>query len=310
MASRILVVVLLLAACSRPPAAQPGGPTTAAAPSTTTSTTIAPSTTTTPPTTAPPTTSTTIGVSRPGSHLVATVEVWQGLEADVHAPPGAGSHPVAVLLHGGGWFGGDRRHMAELADYLAERGVVAVNAGYRTLSLGGGFPATFDDVACALRAAAAVTGDYTDTPSPVAIVGYSAGAHLGATVAMAGDVFGGDCPWPGPVEVDRFVGLAGPYDVSRLGFLLAPFFGGDLEEVPEAWTAGNPLTYINPEVEVLLIHGEDDPTVPVEFTTQLAEALQADGGEAVVLLLPGVDHGDIRRADVVGEAVAEFLTAG
>ena len=55
-----------------------------------------------------------------------------------------------------------------------------------------------------------------------------------------------------PTIPDRLVGLAGPYDVARVGPLMYPFFGVPPNEDPELWQAGNPLNLVanNPDLSV------------------------------------------------------------
>ncbi|HSK05996.1 MAG TPA: alpha/beta hydrolase, partial [Acidimicrobiia bacterium] len=158
-----------------------------------------------------------------------------GLE--ILVPEGEGPFPATVLVHGGGWVGGSPVLMRDLARFLTGEGYLTVNAPY-TLSNGiAGYPIAVDDVACAVRYAAA----HPDGDGTVALVGHSAGAHLAALVALDGGRYGESCPLPDPVSPGRFVGLAGPYDVARLGPFLLPFFGAGPDEDPGIWAEGNPL---------------------------------------------------------------------
>ena len=73
--------------------------------------------------------------------------------AELTLPDGSGPHPVVVLIHGGCWRARYDRHlMDELAADLAARGWAAWNVEYRRVGprAGGGWPATFDDVAAAI----------------------------------------------------------------------------------------------------------------------------------------------------------------
>ena len=103
-----------------------------------------------------PTTKTTTTASEPEDlegrvQREEAIEFASGLMLDIHAPRSGGSHPVAVLVHGGGWVTGHRYTMSRLADALAARGVVVYNVDYRLIGQGGGYPATFEDLACAVR---------------------------------------------------------------------------------------------------------------------------------------------------------------
>ena len=290
---RAVGAILLSAACastSVPPATETSqaveaGTTTASGITTATETTTSP----------PMTTLTTTVASEPPPDI--------GLE--IYVPDGEGPFPAAVLVHGGGWVGGSPRLMRDLARFLAGEGILAVNAPY-TLSNGiAGFPVAVDDIACAARYAAAhPQGDGT-----VAVIGHSAGAHLAALVALDTGVYGEGCPLDEARVPDRLVGLAGPYDVARLGRLMLAFFGVDPEEDPATWAAGNPLlqTGNNADLSSLLLHGENDGLVDFRFATDFAEALGEAGTEVLVEVVEGARHNDMHDPDIVGDLIVTWL---
>ena len=268
---RGVLVVLLLVGCSQP-----------AAPSTTTRAA---------PTAARPATTTTAAAP-----AVA-----------IFAPETKDAYPVVVMFHGGGWFGGSPISTAPLAEYLADNGVVVFNSTYRTST--GGYPESFDDIACAIRDARAQAGEYTTRPDEITVVGHSAGAHLSSVVALAGGVFGGDCA--NEASVDRFVGLSGVYDPTLYTQLLATFFHTRFENDPAPWEAGSPYSYLedNPEVSVLLLHGEEDQLVPVSSSELFADALTASGHDVSLELLAGGDHQSTRQPDPAGPLILDFLSS-
>jgi acetyl esterase/lipase len=227
------------------------------------------------------------------------------IDAEVMIPDGSGPFPAVVLVHGGGWVAGSPSMMRPLAEFLTDEGYLTVNAPY-TLSLEQpGFPAAIDDVACAVRYAAA----HPDSDGTVVVLGYSAGAHISAVVALNGDDYASDCPIPGTGVPDRLVGLAGPYDVSRLGLVMYPFFGGSPAADPDAWRAGNPLNLVdqNPDMESLLLYGGDDGFIDSSFAFDFAEALEGASSEALVEEVEGADHMDMFAPSMVGDLVATWL---
>ncbi|MGH8913035.1 MAG: alpha/beta hydrolase [Acidimicrobiia bacterium] len=277
-----LAAALVAASCAPIPSATPVSPTASVAPPTTTTTT------------ASTTTSTSSGT-------VALPDI--GVE--VRVPEGEGPFPAVVLVHGGAWVAGAPSVMTDLARFLSDNGYLTVNTPY-TLSVEiAGYPIAVDDVACAVRYAAAhPRGDGT-----VAILGHSAGAHLAALVALDDGVYGNGCPLVNRVVPDRLVGLAGPYDVARLGPLLLPFFGVGPTEDPETWTAGNPMSQTgnNPGLSSLLMHGEDDAFVDLSFATRFADALEDDGSEALVEVVEGARHNDMYHPAFVGDLILTWL---
>jgi acetyl esterase/lipase len=236
------------------------------------------------------------------------------LVLDVLRPAGDDLLPVVVLVHGGGWVGGERSDVADLAALLANQGAIVYNISYRTIALGGSYPGTFEDISCGVRFARNTALSNGGDPGRVALVGYSAGAHLGAVVALAGDEFKGDCLTDGGSSLpDAFVGIAGPYDSDQFSPLLIPFFGGAPAEVPEAWAAGNPYTYVDrrPDLRMHLLQGTADRTVPQQSTLDFHEAVTGAGHEVQLTVVEGADHRGMvdpsASGAIVAEAVLEIL---
>jgi acetyl esterase/lipase len=244
-------------------------------------------------------------------NLINSDEVG-GLPIDVYGPATIGDYPVVVTVHGGGWFGGTAVSMAPLADYLAAAGMVVFNSTYRTAD--GGYPDSFDDVACDIRFALSEASSYTTSTGPITVVAHSAGAHLAAVVSLAGDRFGADCPIDDGVggdgvRVDRFVGLSGPYDPAIYAVLLANYFGTNFDEDPTPWEAGSPYSYLgeNRDLRMLLIHGDDDDLVPMQSSELFHAAVDAAGYDATFEELPGASHMDARSPNLVGNRIVEFI---
>ncbi|MEX0946063.1 MAG: alpha/beta hydrolase [Acidimicrobiia bacterium] len=259
-------------------------------------------------TTSVPTTTTTT-VAPTSAYLLESATIDGVIPIDIYGPDEVGPWPVVVQFHGGGWFGGDRTSMAPLAEALAESGVVVFNATYRTSN--GGYPESFEDVACAIRYAASRASDFTESSAGTTIVAHSAGAQLASVIALAGDHFEGDCPLQGSALPTRFVGLAGPYDVTQLTQVLPSFFGTRYEVDPAPWEDGSAFFHLgqNPELRVLLIHGTADDFVPVEFSKDFGRALQDEGYSVRVEILDGVNHFDVHQPDVVASLIANLIGA-
>lgn len=264
-----------------------------------------PSPTTT--TEAPPATSTTEAPTPPENRI--GIDFVAGLPVEVYGPRQPGDFPVVVMLHGGGWFGGSPASMEPLASSLASEGIVVFNATYRTSA--GGYPESFDDVACDIRFALSKAGEYTTSIRPLTVVAHSAGAHIGSVVSLAGDVFGRECDLGPGVAVDRFVGLAGPYDPTLYSAVLTGYFGTRLEEDSGPWEAGSPYSYLddNPSLKILLIHGTEDDLVPIRSSELLAEAALDAGLDVVLEELPGASHMDARNPNLVTDLIVDFVRA-
>ena len=84
---------------------------------------------------------------------ISTVEFMPQLFADIHAPVQPGNYPVVTLTYGGGYSALSRTQLSPLAEYLASRGVVAINADYQPLSKGRHLLDLLHEVVCIASAA-------------------------------------------------------------------------------------------------------------------------------------------------------------
>lgn len=220
--------------------------------------------------------------------------------------PLADGAPLIVLVPGGGWTSADPAGLTDLATWLTQRGAAVVTVSYRTASDGIYFPASAHDIACGLADAVARTQSEGLDIGELVVVGHSAGAQLAAVVALTPGSFAA-CVDPA-VVADRFVGLAGPYDVTQLAGMTVDIFGPDGQD-PSGWDMANPVALAaeRPELPVLLIHGTADTTVPMSFTEQLADALDAGGHPVVTQYPEGVDHHSVYSAEVAGPLISDWL---
>ncbi|GAA1129265.1 alpha/beta hydrolase [Nocardioides aquiterrae] len=244
----------------------------------------------------------------PASDPSLTIRYAAGLTEDVYLPRGRGRVPLVVMVPGGSWTTSDPAGLAPLAADLAARGVAAAPIRIRAAEDGVVYPVPVEDVLCAVAVAVQRLQARGYRPDPVAVLGHSSGAHLAALAVLTYDDFSFPCRAPA-VEPDALVGLSGPYDISRMPDVAAALFDVGPDGAPDAWQNANPVVRADrrPDVPVLLMHGEDDPTVPVDFTIQFANALEHAGHPVTVDVVPDVDHLGMFRADVAGEPVADWL---
>lgn len=223
--------------------------------------------------------------------------------ADLHLPEGAGPHPVAVTIHGGYWrarYG--RRLMRAVAADLARRGHAIWNIEYRRLGRGqgGGWPATFDDVAAAVDHLADLHDPRLDLGTVVA-VGHSAGGQLALWAAARRRP---------RVRIRRVVAQAAVCDLARAGEPAHALLGGTPESVPERFSATDPMQLLPLHQPVLLVHGRGDDTVSVGQSRRYAEAARAAGGHVDLVETPSGGHRDhIDPRSEAWRAAAHWLTA-
>ena len=254
--------------------------------------------------------------SRSGSprlqHFAGTADYLPGVAADLYLPPGhASTTPVVVLVPGGGWQTADRRGLRPLADALAGQGMVVVNATYRAADSRARFPQPVADIVCAIDYAADRARRAGYRSGPLVVVGHSSGAHLASLAALGGSHFRGACPFP-QVQPDGFVGLAGPYDITKISDLAYPLFDASPAEAPAAWREGNPLTWVTARtgahpLRALLAAGDADAVVPPTLTTSFAAALTRAGHPVRVVIVPGATHSTIYTPRVIGGTIASWI---
>ncbi len=231
--------------------------------------------------------------------------------ADLHLPVGSGPYPVMVLIHGGSWtarYG--RIVMRGLVADLVRQGWAAWNIEYRRLGNGGGWPATFADVAAAIDHLPKL-----DAPldlSRVSVLGHSAGGHLALWVAGREHLPAGA---PGHLDgeprvtLERVIAQAGVCDLAgayRLwnGGAVRALMGGSPEALPERYAADDPMCLLPLSMPALLVHGTLDETVSVELSRNYERAARAAGGDVELVEIPGAAGRHRAHINPRGEAWA------
>lgn len=180
------------------------------------------------------------------------------------------------MIHGGYW---QARYgkvlMKAVSIDLARRGVAAWNIEYRRLGRGGGWPATFDDVAAAIDHLAELR-DPRLRLDAVTAVGHSAGGQLALWAAAREEP---------RVRIQRVCAQAAVCNLAAAGETARELMGGGPDEVPERYARADPMRLIPLGVPVLLVHGAEDATVPVKRSRAYAKAARA-AGEPVELIEP------------------------
>jgi acetyl esterase/lipase len=160
------------------------------------------------------------------------VEIRRGIEyarhdgipllGDLYAPDGSGKFPVLVAAHGGGWQLGTRDSYRYWGPWLAARGYALFTVDYRlSKPREPSFPAAVHDIRAAVQFVKGESGSLKVDPERAALVGDSAGAHLAALVALAGDsvLFGRTGPGGAhaalSTKVKAVIGVYGAYDLAQ-----------------------------------------------------------------------------------------------
>jgi acetyl esterase/lipase len=219
------------------------------------------------------------------------------LTGDLYLPAGAGPFPLIVNVHGGYWRRGSRDTFQYWGPYLAERGIAGFTIGYRLTKPGKStFPGVVNDVRAAVQFMRGNASTYRLNLDRFALWGNSAGAHLAAMVALAGDgpLFKGAYP-DDPhaalsTKVKVLIGTYGIYDLyaqwkqSQIqnpgDNLVESMLGVSPSENRRLYFDASPISYAtrdNNKTAVFLIWGTEDDVVDyraqsLEFMTALKQA--------------------------------------
>ena len=211
---------------------------------------------------------------------------------ELYRPSDVTHQGTVVIVHGGFWRSQYGLNLGRpLARDLVGRGYVVWNLEYRRVGNGGGWPATFDDIAEGIDHLATLDVD----TSKVVVVGHSAGGQLAVWAAGRSTLPAG-APGASPVvRVTGAVSQAGVLDLAVAqdtgvgdgaeGDLL----GGSPAEVPDRYRLADPIQRLPLAVPVLCVHARGDENVPFAQSTAYVAAATAAGDAAVLRQVPG-DH--------------------
>lgn len=212
---------------------------------------------------------------------------------DIALPAGSGPFPIVILVHGGGWTGGNKvGDITPLIAPLNAAGLVCLSINYR-LAPQHRWPACRDDLLAAVRWAKAHAAEFKGDANRLALIGYSAGGHLACFAATVVD---------DSARVQAVVGLAPLTDfvqeLPKRGNILGRAQRGLLNR-PEQITpeslgmlrALSPVNHVRPGLPpFLLVHGDADQSVPYEQSITFQARLREQGVACELLTLPGAPH--------------------
>jgi len=232
------------------------------------------------------------------------------LTLDLYLPEKfSGPLPVIVWIHGGGWSRGRKERCPAVA--LADDGYAIASIDYR-LTTTAPFPAQIEDCKAAVRWLRANASQYNLDPDRIGVWGHSAGGHLAALLGTSGGVRelegAGDnlsyssrvqavCDVSGPSDLVRLYQEASQSPTSKSGKAMsavAALVGGSAEQNQTKAMAASPIRYVSKDdPPFLIIHGGNDPTVPVTQAESFAAALKAAGVETTLEIEPARGHGAV-----------------
>ncbi|MGE0453417.1 MAG: pectinesterase family protein [Vicinamibacteria bacterium] len=216
----------------------------------------------------------------------------ESLKLDLCRPAGKGPFPAAILVHGGGWIGGDRTQAARaLVRPLTQAGIAWLAVSYR-LAPKVTYPAPVEDVLAAIRWTRKNARRLHLDARRLALVGESAGGHLVADAAVrtTDDTrVAAVVPFFAPVDLESDSDRRGGMSRS----MRALFGRAELDDVARQMLRdGSPIRRIHPGLPpFLLVHGTADMSVPYEQSVRLQKALREAGVACDLISVPDGTHG-------------------
>jgi arylsulfatase len=221
---------------------------------------------------------------------------------DLYLPvkPPAQPLPVVLWIHGGGWKSGTKENCPLV--WLAAEGHAVVSLNYR-LSWLARWPAQLDDARQALRWLRTNAAKFNLDPERIVVAGGSSGANLAGVVGTAPRPAGetvssavrGVIDFYGASDVLTMpVNVPGPQrpDAVLAQSNAAKLLGGIVRDRPEPARSMSTLYQVSrDDPPFLIIHGDQDPQVPLEQSERLHAKLRETGVPSELVVLKGAGHG-------------------
>ena len=220
-----------------------------------------------------------------------------------HAPGEGDPKPAVVIIHGGGWFGGDKgaRREINIGTHLAKAGYVCASINYElakatkqdafTVRLERIWPRNLADCQTAVRYLRSRAKELGIDPRRIGAIGGSAGGHLTAMLGCVSEPVGNDRGrlYGGhSSRVQAIVPMYGPHDLVHRARELG------LDDDPELTALcrdASPVTQLSPDdPPALILHGTMDTTVDLQQSRIFAEACRAIGHEFELRIVDGAKH--------------------
>lgn len=221
-------------------------------------------------------------------------------KADLYLPaeiPKGKRVPAVLIVHGGGWTGGDKHAAREqnIGTNLALKGYVAMSINYVLAQAKGTnvvWPQNLYDCKTAVRWLRKNAERLQIDPDKIGAIGGSAGGHLVSMLALTDAKDGLEPKEPYAEFSSRIqcvVDLYGPEELMEYHDITA--FRKTRKEAPELYKQATPSTYADKnDPPVLILHGTGDKTVDYHQSEMFAEKLKQAGTKHELILVPEAPH--------------------
>ncbi len=228
--------------------------------------------------------------------------------------------PVVVFVHGGGWKNGSKSSARSQAAWLAQHGIAVASIDYRLTDVGQ-WPDQINDCYEAVRWVRRNADKHDFDAEHIGCWGTSAGAHLAALMGTrpcptdenVSSRVQAVCDWFGPSEL-----LTMPPNNLGNGRTLedisnsngAKLLGATVRDVPELARDASALDHVSSDdPPFLIMHGDEDPGVPIAQSQKLHQRLVDAGVPSKLVVVEGAGHGGpMFKTDDTRKHVLEFFS--
>ena len=220
--------------------------------------------------------------------------------------------PTMVVIHGDVWRDGAPDEAMDVSRHFARRGYTVAALDYRRAPRHR-YPAQIDDVRAGLSLLRDSARAWGIDTGRVALVGRSAGGQLALLAAYQPRSAGARplLPIRSVVAFYAPTDLAGlyrdyprpdPFDVRAV---LRDYIGGSPDDMPEAYRAASPMSYVRPNLPpTLLLYGRADHLVSARWGRALVRATFPLRNPVQYLELGWAEHGFDRLSGGVGNQLS------
>lgn len=204
--------------------------------------------------------------------------------------------PGMIVIHGGGWTGGDKGAAREqnIGNTLASHGYVCMSINYLLQPKDGPriWPRNLHDCKTAVRWLRANAERLQLDVEHIGVIGGSAGGHLALMVGLTDKSSGLDPDGPygdQSCAVQAVIDLYGP--IADTPKWTATLVAQDAAQAPELIKQVTPLSHVDAkDPPVMVMHGTADTTVDVRDSEVMFEALKKVSPEHKLVIVPGAPH--------------------
>ncbi|MFH1971983.1 MAG: alpha/beta hydrolase [archaeon] len=239
--------------------------------------------------------------------IIKNLEYKDNLYLDLYSPKDLEENvPAIIWIHGGAFISGDKEDNRNQALSLVSKGYIVASINYR-FSDEAIFPAQIEDVKASVRWLRVNSEKYNINEN-IGVIGSSAGAYLSAMLGVSGEIEEWDVGdnLDKSSKVQAVVDLFGPVNFETLiedcidicvldrtndnspeGRLI----GCNLNECSDITEYASPEHYVSSNAPpFLIIHGDEDVTVPYKQSENFYNSLVENEVSAEFILAEGYGH--------------------